>query len=716
MKKNIFGIIIPFSIALMMGLVFYLTFMRNPFGLIFNASFFLMSGALILGLINGAFLSFKSSKRCMKYLGAIPLLLAFVCFVVAISISFDIRMIYFYWIPPKPTKEEWKKDLRFLAEKMNAIYPNLSTKVSQEVFTKTVDDIEARIPSLSDSDIIAELFRLSALPNDAHTIPAVFIPCFNIHDIPIKVHRFEDGWYIIDAASDYHNLVGKKIVKIGALPIEDVAQKFKPLISAENEYAYFERFTYVAFIPEFLKYLGIIDSVKHVDLTLEQNNGKQTVASMKPVRFINKFYWSFVFPVDNRTAPAVVNPRKDFYWFELLNDTQTLYFQFNKVENQKGKESIAKFARRLNDFVNAHEFDRFVIDLRNNMGGNDFYLKYLMDVIRDNKKINQPNKLFVLIGRHTFSSGVLFANKLKLQTKAIFIGEPTSQGPVFGGNPTFVKLPNSKLMFAIATTTTARTQAPWIFQSKNSIAPDINVSYRYEDFLAGKDPVIEKVLTYPVVERKEYMIGETDLHRYTGRFIVSPLIIADISVVDRHLMLVIDDFIEGNLFRVQTTLYPLTNMVFATDISGVSLEFKKGLYGYNSSLTIEWDGQKQEMKRAPDGYTIAMELFSLKKIEEAISLISADKKKYSSVAAYENHLILTGYDLINQNKTQEAIAVFALAVEMYPTSWNAYDSLGEAYLKAKNYELACVNYEKSVQLNPQNKTGKKALKKLKNYN
>ena len=74
---------------------------------------------------------------------------------------------------------------------------------------------------------------------------------------------------------------------------------------------------------------------------------------------------------------------------------------------------------------------------------------------------------------------------------------------------------------------------------------------------------------------------------------------------------------------------------------------------------------------------------------------------------------LAGYNLLEGGKVQEAIELLKLNVKLYPTSWNAYDSLGEAYLKAGNTELAVQNYAKSVELNPKNETGIAALKKLK---
>jgi tetratricopeptide (TPR) repeat protein len=46
--------------------------------------------------------------------------------------------------------------------------------------------------------------------------------------------------------------------------------------------------------------------------------------------------------------------------------------------------------------------------------------------------------------------------------------------------------------------------------------------------------------------------------------------------------------------------------------------------------------------------------------------------------------------------------------------WNAsgYDSLGEAYAANGDRELAIKNYELSIELNPENKGGIEALKKL----
>jgi CubicO group peptidase (beta-lactamase class C family) len=78
----------------------------------------------------------------------------------------------------------------------------------------------------------------------------------------------------------------------------------------------------------------------------------------------------------------------------------------------------------------------------------------------------------------------------------------------------------------------------------------------------------------------------------------------------------------------------------------------------------------------------------------------------------ERELNQVGYTLLYGGHEQDAITVFQRNVEDYPQSWNSYDSLGEAYMKTGQKDLAIKNYEKSLELNPKNENGDEMLKKL----
>lgn len=71
-----------------------------------------------------------------------------------------------------------------------------------------------------------------------------------------------------------------------------------------------------------------------------------------------------------------------------------------------------------------------------------------------------------------------------------------------------------------------------------------------------------------------------------------------------------------------------------------------------------------------------------------------------------------GYKLLGNQKLTEAIEIFKLNVEYYPKSYNVYDSLGEAYMIHSDKELAIKNYQKSLELNPENENARNKLDEL----
>ena len=51
-------------------------------------------------------------------------------------------------------------------------------------------------------------------------------------------------------------------------------------------------------------------------------------------------------------------------------------------------------------------------------------------------------------------------------------------------------------------------------------------------------------------------------------------------------------------------------------------------------------------------------------------------------------------------------------VDLFPSSWNSYDSYGEILLKMGKKDEAIQMYRKSIELNPKNEGGKKILEKI----
>jgi tetratricopeptide (TPR) repeat protein len=102
-------------------------------------------------------------------------------------------------------------------------------------------------------------------------------------------------------------------------------------------------------------------------------------------------------------------------------------------------------------------------------------------------------------------------------------------------------------------------------------------------------------------------------------------------------------------------------------------------------------------------------------VGKAIDRFQAMKSMSRTIHRYdvsEPEINSLGYALLRKDKAGEAIEIFKLNVSEHPKSWNVYDSLGEAFMKSGQNELAIENYRKSLELNPNNENGREMLKKL----
>ena len=73
---------------------------------------------------------------------------------------------------------------------------------------------------------------------------------------------------------------------------------------------------------------------------------------------------------------------------------------------------------------------------------------------------------------------------------------------------------------------------------------------------------------------------------------------------------------------------------------------------------------------------------------------------------------IIGYDLLDRKQVDLAIEIFKFNVEKFPNSYIVYESLGDAYMKNGDFELAMENYNKSLEINPHNNDITKKLSEI----
>jgi pimeloyl-ACP methyl ester carboxylesterase len=101
-------------------------------------------------------------------------------------------------------------------------------------------------------------------------------------------------------------------------------------------------------------------------------------------------------------------------------------------------------------------------------------------------------------------------------------------------------------------------------------------------------------------------------------------------------------------------------------------------------------------------------------VDSAVQYFHKKRKTEPDVMLFEEgEMNLLGYRYLQNGKIRDAIELFKINTIAFPNSWNAFDSLGQAYLLDGQKDLAIKNYEKSLELNPQNTNAKEKLSSIK---
>jgi dienelactone hydrolase/predicted negative regulator of RcsB-dependent stress response len=98
--------------------------------------------------------------------------------------------------------------------------------------------------------------------------------------------------------------------------------------------------------------------------------------------------------------------------------------------------------------------------------------------------------------------------------------------------------------------------------------------------------------------------------------------------------------------------------------------------------------------------------------DHAADVYAAIQKEKSDFKLDQQAINSWSYELMSDNHLPEAIDLLKLNVQIYPDSGNAYESLGEAYMKSGQKQLAIESYTKSLEKDPTNENAKQKLKEL----
>ena len=403
--------------------------------------------------------------------------------------NFNPRQINFNLTP-----EQWQSDLRYFAEELPKRHKNAFHFMTREAFDSAVKSFHSDIPNLTNDRIFVRFMKLIAMVGDGHTsIEEQSLLGLGIY--PVRYEILQDGLFVQSAAAEYGEIVGGKVIKIGNLEIEKALEKVKEISWGDNrnEQSLKVEMSFLLSCPKVLKGLNLADSDEMVPVTVEKD-GQQKTLEIKYVKDIMSYMRDGkrinAFDKSNNPKPLYLKDSNNNYWFEYVKESKILYVQFNATQN-KPDESISVFFKKVFEFADQQPVDKFVLDVRANTGGNNQLNKpIVVGLIRG--KFNERGKLFVIIGRRTFSAAQNLVNEIEKYTNAIFVGEPTGSSPNLYGDPLIMTLPNSKMPFRVSTL--------WHQIDPNDrrlwTSPEIFTPLTSGDFQTNIDPAFQAIQTY----------------------------------------------------------------------------------------------------------------------------------------------------------------------------------------------------------------------------
>ena len=135
------------------------------------------------------------------------------------------------------------------------------------------------------------------------------------------------------------------------------------------------------------------------------------------------------------------------------------------------------------------------------------------------------------------------------------------------------------------------------------------------------------------------------------------------------------------------------SLVFLPEKEGEALDYKNVRIDASEKLGIEWLMEGN--------------------VEKAVAIYQKKKQEQPNFQpTHEGYINRGGYQAMGNGNLDLALNIFKLNVALYPKAYNTYDSLGEAYMKKGEKELAVKNYKKSLELNPKNENAVAMLKEL----
>lgn len=389
----------------------------------------------------------------------------------------------------------WQRDLDTLAKELPERHYNFFTLRSREDFQQGIDAIKAESKNLTDVQVTIKAQQLIASFGDSHTRldPTPVIDQNRL--LPFGLACFDNKYYVLRTAPQYEKILGCRLTAINHIPLSTVIDSLSTLMTLDNSASLKAQIPYMLPFVPILEAFGFIQGTTVV-ASFETPDQKEWVVEMKP-------------DADAFSKMASYQPDSLSFCYQHANvlftdlyfpDDQTYYILYNKCWNRELEEangnkekaaalpSFKELEERAFDLLHTNPVRKVVFDVRFNGGGNSYPATKFAEKLADFLQTHPQIKTYVVLGRYTFSSGILNALDFKRLTNAVFVGEETAGKPNHFGEIRSFRLPESGVNIIYSTNFFKNTE-----EDINTLVPDIPVETTFSDYSKGIDPVYERI-------------------------------------------------------------------------------------------------------------------------------------------------------------------------------------------------------------------------------
>lgn len=391
---------------------------------------------------------------------------------------------------PHPYLYDGKLSTEFALDGLGPEFTSHYDAQKREEFLQDINDLIPRITQLQEYEIIFSLRKAVAKLGDLHSsVYPLWEYMYPVYLAPFYTDG-EPALHIMLLPEKYEDLLYTRLVAINDIPVEEIITRLSDYISYENEPALITSVCDYICCSEMLAMCEVADYKEYnTRFTVMDGSGESHTFVLDAMTYYRATFSDYVGVFEEEAMPLLYRDPDVYYWWEYLEKEDILYVRFNEVKEDY-YFNYSALASQLREQIKSRPAGQTVVmDFRDNPGG--YFDANLAIKLASVLNMEQVKNAYVLIDGASFSGAIIMPGSIReLSEKAVLVGSPGGQPTNFFASNYTYTMPNSEHQFCMS-------DSWWITNAEDTgpaLMPDVIIYQTLEDYLAGRDTVMEAIL------------------------------------------------------------------------------------------------------------------------------------------------------------------------------------------------------------------------------